>query len=785
MLKKLRLLGLITCLLASASAGWGQNLTRGQLDSAIQVRLPTNGNQAITAVVLQQTLMLMTANTSLFTDFGTGVMTALAQALNSTGGIPGINGVMTAGHCLQWSASGIQDSGAACVGGGTVTSVGLGFSGGLISVSGSPITTAGAFTLSVAGTSGGIPYFATGTSWASSGQLAANALMIGGGAGGAPSTTTTGAGVLTALGIAPNTSGGMALVSGLQTVGNCLKWGASGIVDNGAPCGGGGGSGTVTSVAQTFTGGLISVSGSPITTAGTLALTVAGTSGGIPYFNSATSWASSGVLAVNSLMIGGGAGVAPSTVTTGSGVLTALGNSADANGGVVLVSGVQTNNNCLKWSATGGVADAGAACGTVTSVGQSFTGGLISVSGSPVTSSGTLALTVAGTSGGIPYFSSASTWASSGALTAGLPVIGGGAGLAPSVGTRSGNTTQYVTTTGAQTNGDCVKIDANGNHVANGAACGTGGGAIVPSQLRITLTSNTPVLTGSVTGATTVYCTPYVGNSVAIWNGSAFVSTSVSEMSQATTDATKSPAAVGASSNYDLFVWDDTGTKRCTRGPAWSTATTRGTGAGTTELQYTSGILNNKNAITNGPGAGAGTYIGTIRSNGSSTIDFIYGAGAAGGTAGVLHVWNYYNRVLVSTNVSDTTASWTYNSATARITDNSAGNRINFISGMAEDGIQASLVQNMQTPATAGNYCVAGIGLDQTTTLDNFGLIETAGNFALTSTGATVGYYAPQLGSHFISGIEATGGAYTCTYWGGSGGQNGANPNTLKFMFKM
>ena len=50
------------------------------------------------------------------------------------------------------------------------------------------------------------------------------------------------------------------------------------------------GTGTVTSVAQTFTGGLISVAGSPITSAGTLALTVAGTQWGIPYFNTATSW---------------------------------------------------------------------------------------------------------------------------------------------------------------------------------------------------------------------------------------------------------------------------------------------------------------------------------------------------------------------------------------------------------------------------------------------------------------------------------------------------------------
>ena len=41
-----------------------------------------------------------------------------------------------------------------------------------------------------------------------------------------------------------------------------------------------------------------------------------------------------------------------------------------------------------------------------------------------------LALTVAGTSGGIPYFSSASAWASSGILNTGFLVKGGGAGAA-------------------------------------------------------------------------------------------------------------------------------------------------------------------------------------------------------------------------------------------------------------------------------------------------------------------------------------------------------------------
>lgn len=81
-----------------------------------------------------------------------------------------------------------------------------------------------------------------------------------------------------------------------------------------------------------------------------------------------------------------------------------------------------------------------------------------------------------GTSGGVLAFTAAGTLASSGALTANLPVIGGGAGVAPGVGTRSGNTTAFATVTGAMTSGDCVSIDGSGNLVAAGGACTTGGG---------------------------------------------------------------------------------------------------------------------------------------------------------------------------------------------------------------------------------------------------------------------------------------------------------------------
>ena len=70
---------------------------------------------------------------------------------------------------------------------------------------------------------------------------------------------------------------------------------------------------------------------------------------------------------------------------------------------------------------TGDVVVAAGASGTGTVTSVAFTGGLISVA-NPTTAA---ALTVAGTSGGIPYFSGAATWASSGALTASALLLRG------------------------------------------------------------------------------------------------------------------------------------------------------------------------------------------------------------------------------------------------------------------------------------------------------------------------------------------------------------------------
>lgn len=139
-----------------------------------------------------------------------------------------------------------------------------------------------------------------------------------------------GTGSVVLRGAGPTT--GVTIVSGEKCV---AAWNGSDFVKVSSSTG----TGTVTSVAQSFTGGLISVGGSPVTTSGTLALTVAGTSGGVPYFSSSSTWASSSALTANALMVGGGAGAAPSTATTGTGVVTALGVNTGSSGAFVVNGG--------------------------------------------------------------------------------------------------------------------------------------------------------------------------------------------------------------------------------------------------------------------------------------------------------------------------------------------------------------------------------------------------------------------------------------------------------------
>jgi hypothetical protein len=92
----------------------------------------------------------------------------------------------------------------------------------------------------------------------------------------------------------------------------------------------------------TFTG---AVSGTSLTLSTALGVgsggtgLTSGTSGGVLAFTAAGTIASSSALAANALVVGGGAGAAPSTITTGTGVVTALGVNTGTAGAFVVNGG--------------------------------------------------------------------------------------------------------------------------------------------------------------------------------------------------------------------------------------------------------------------------------------------------------------------------------------------------------------------------------------------------------------------------------------------------------------
>lgn len=288
-------------------------------------------------------------------------------------------------------------------------------------------------------------------------------------------------------------------------------------------------------------------------------------------------------------------------------------------------------------------------------------------------------------------------------------------------------------------------------------------------QGRLTLTTATPVLTADVSGATTVYYTPHVGNQLPLWNGSVFVPTVFSELSLALDSDSGHTGYHQSGKNFDLFVFEG-GSIKLGTGPAWTNDTTRADA-----ISRTNGVLVNNGSIvirwgasggdTTTVSAGRAILVGTMRASANGQVTCRFG-GATTQVGGMWFLWNLYNRVRVPLRVHDATDSWPYTTATIRQKNGNAGNKIEVVNG--EAGYSIDLTENAASAQSGAVNRVAAIGYDSTSAIATGcfpGLLQAT---AVATMPARLTHQTG-LGYHYYAELEYSAASGTTTWYGDAG----------------
>lgn len=238
-----------------------------------------------------------------------------------------------------------------------------------------------------------------------------------------------------------------------------------------------------------------------------------GTSGGVLYYSATGTLASSGALAANALVVGGGAGGAPNTVVTGTGVLSALGVNVGTAGSFVVNGGAlgtpSTGNlaNTTGLPISTGVSGLGTGVATALAVNTGTAGSFVvnggalgtPASGTVTNLTGTASININGTVGATtPNTGAFTTISASGVITSTVAT-----GTAPFV---VASTTQVANlnaaTAGSATNAANTAITANSTNATNYLTFVSTTSGNLPQLVNSSITCNpsTGQITGGVAG---------------------------------------------------------------------------------------------------------------------------------------------------------------------------------------------------------------------------------------------------------------------------------------------
>lgn len=302
---------------------------------------------------------------------------------------------------------------------------------------------------------------------------------------------------------------------------------------------------------------------------------------------------------------------------------------------------------------------------------------------------------------------------------------------------------------------------------------------------RLTLVTATPVMTSTQSAKTTVYFTPYVGNTVPIYDGTSWVATHFTELSLALDSNSGHTGYHQSGKNFDLFIINDNGTVRLASGPAWTNDTTRAE-----NISYLDGFLCSDASIVLRYGSlvgdtvtytGRALYVGTMRASADGQTQFVFGTVAAPPVAAAFFLWNMYNRVQVTSSLGEATATWTYNSTTPREIRGDTTAIFSFVVGVAEDAVDATYTAASSNAGT-GDYLIVGFGYDVTNAFSGVvgSHINTANAYGPNGLGIYNGI--PAAGYHFLALLEAVTAAQTATHFAVSAG---FQVDGARFLFRM
>jgi len=268
-----------------------------------------------------------------------------------------------------------------------------------------------------------------------------------------------------------------------------------------------------------------------------------------------------------------------------------------------------------------------------------------------------------------------------------------------------------------------------------------GSGGSNAQDFRLTLASAIAVSTSDVTAATTIYCTPYKGNKISLYDGTNWNTRSSAQFSLALGTLTSGKP-------YDVFCYDNAGTPTL-EFLAWTNDTTRATA-----LAYQDGILVKSGAATR-------RYLGTFYTTSATTTE---------DSTANRYLWNYYNRVSRAMQRLETAVTWTYTTASFRQANGNSANQLNFVIGVSEETVSAELLVRVSNSNTNVQF-VGGIGLDSTTSEATSGYLRgeqytQASNVNLTQK-ASLNALIP-AGRHYLAWLEYSQASGSSTWVGNS-----------------